>query len=312
MSNNDWDVQGSSLRLPFGGTTDYVLITADPSEIPADLIAHYAAFNETIVAAFLFFGSGATPPYSYILFTIDLTPKPWVAFGGRDAGGTIKEAYRYISLGGVAETAFGLRENPSLIAMFGASQLTFFDNSQLFLAGAATVLQASGQTFLAGSVLSINSTTWLVDNIEYGRGLKAYVDSIAATAAIGAEAVVLTGPVMDFEDGRCYEVEWGGNVFGSAGAPGAFAFNRIRLTNLAGAIKAFTQVHLPAAGAQNYVFGKIRVRRAIGAGILTTNLVLTSQATAGTVTWSGAATDVRYLTVKDCGAGADYGNAITV
>lgn len=142
-----------------------------------------------------------------------------------------------------------------------------------------------------------------------GRGLAGYISSIVNSAAVGAEAVVLTTPTITFVNDRCYEVEWVGNAFPSVA--NNFMFVRVRQTNVAGALKAFAQYSLPAASGQQYCYGKFHIRRTAGTDLATT-LALTSQAVAGTVTWTGATTDVRYLKVSDCGAAADYPNAITI
>lgn len=325
-NNNDWHTPGASLTLPFGSVPPGpgVVISGSTADLPADLIAYYASFGEIVVAALVFYASGVA--YEYQAFITNAFGNfAYMAFGGKDSfGDPIHENYRLSSPGAVPLMDLGTNEfgvaqirllNGSAILMQTTSQIQVKDDSSISLIDTGSInFVAAGTLLNMGSgLLHIQSAArFAIDGVSAARGLKCYAASTGATGAIGAEAVTLTGSAMTFVDGRCYEVSWGGNVFGSVAAPGAFAFLRFRQTNLAGAVKAFVQVHLPAAGAQNYTSGTIRIRRATGAGNLTDNLVFTAQASAGTVTWSGAATDVRYFTVKDCGDETDYPNAITI
>lgn len=330
-NNNDWHTPAPGLTLPPGGGpgSAYVVIGSPSSGVlPASLIAYYAGLGQTIVAGIVSFDAAGNYTYEVWFYDLGLL-SPTTAWGGNNAG-VINEAYRIgtdnlgianiilerdasmnsqmhllnTSLMSFANNAACNFNDTSTILLANSAQMTLVNTSTISVQSGTLDLQAGGNLFVHGP--------FNIDSVSAARGLTAYTDSVAATAAIGAEAVVLTTPAMTFVDGRCYEVTWAGNVFGSVAAPGAFGFLRIRQTNLAGAIKAFTQVHLPAAGAQNYTISTIRIRRTTGAGNLNGNLVLTAQASAGTVTFSGAATDVRYLNVKDCGAETDYGNAITI
>lgn len=135
------------------------------------------------------------------------------------------------------------------------------------------------------------------------------IDSAAASAAVGAEATVLTTPSVTFKNGRCYEVEWAGNC--TTAVANNFLLSRIRQTNLAGAVKIFHEQKLPDIGPQFYQYGKGFIKRTAGTD-LTDTLVLTSQGSAGNIQWTGAATDVRYVNVRDAGKASDFPNAITI
>jgi hypothetical protein len=311
-NNNDWHTPSEGLTIPPGadvGSDRVVIGSPSSGVIPADLIAFYAP--EVIIAGIIAF-TGTT--YSYQVW-LAAGGGPYTAFGGEDAGGIISESYRYFVFGGTAIFDIGFKTFPEFLRIRQGSALEIQDNSQLHVEDTAVLDFASGTMLemLSGSNLTIDTgSNYSVDGVSAPRGLKAYIGSTGATGAIGAEAVVLTSAAMTFVDGRCYEVTWSHNVNGTVAAPGAFAFVRFRRTNLAGALLGFAQVHLPAAGAQNYGLGIVRVRRNAGAGNLVDNLVMTLQASAGTVTQTGAATDVRNFAIKDCGADGDYPNAIAI
>ena len=152
-----------------------------------------------------------------------------------------------------------------------------------------------------------NLTPFLIDGVAAARGLRARVSSTAPTAAIGAEAVILTTPAMTFYDQRAYEVKWRGAVVSTVLNITTLT---VRRTNLAGAIKSTTPWTITAA--TNYKLDDVFYIRNTSGAAVTDNLVLTMTASAGTTTMSGATTDVRYLEVRDCGASSDYSNAIAI
>jgi len=148
------------------------------------------------------------------------------------------------------------------------------------------------------------------DGVHAGRGLITRVDSTANTAAIGAEAVILTAASMTWRSGRAYSVEFHQLTLPSVA--NSFTQLRIRRTNLAGAIKSednFPLTVLTTAPetcqALNYI------RNATGSDIVD-NVVLTMGAGAGTNTGIGAAATVRWLEIRDVGWYADYANAAQI
>lgn len=152
---------------------------------------------------------------------------------------------------------------------------------------------------------SSDITLW---QISMARGLRGIIDSAASSAAIGAEAIVLTLANQDFFEGRAYEILLGGRLAGSVANNGLF---QLRRTNLAGAIVGiFGQYPVPAAGVNVPLSGRLVFARAAGAGDLNQTLVLTLTASAGTCTHVGAVAAPRYLEVRDIGAEGDYPNSI--
>src|SRR4029077_14994782 len=152
------------------------------------------------------------------------------------------------------------------------------------------------------------NTLLTVDSVSLARGLRDEVSSAVNSAAIGAEAVALTGPAMTFFDTRCYQVWAEVDAFGSVANNPAI---NIRQINLAGAILLTGQFKTAAGTAFGHVVFTGNIRRTAGTD-LTDNLVLTLQAAAGTVTQRGAATALRRMEIRDIGASADYPNAISI
>jgi hypothetical protein len=153
-----------------------------------------------------------------------------------------------------------------------------------------------------------NQSRWIVDNVSMGRGLRAEVSSAVNSAAIGAEAVVLTTPAMTFYDGRCYQVWAEFDAFGSVANNPQI---NIRQTNLAGALLLEGQFNTAAGTAFGHVVFTGNVRRTAGSD-LTDNLVLTLQSGAGTVTQRGSATALRRMEIRDIGDSGKYPNAIAI
>jgi hypothetical protein len=159
--------------------------------------------------------------------------------------------------------------------------------------------------------LSVNALPFDIDGVSAARGRRDFIASAANTAAIGAEAVVLTGASMTFITGRAYEITFAGEPLGSIA--NNTALYQIRRTNLAGAVRYSAAFQMsPTAGFTQHVHGRALVRNATGSNI-TGNVVLTLQsAGGGTVTDTGAATFPRYMEIRDIGASADYANVIQI
>lgn len=324
-NSNDWHTPGASLTLPFGGApgAPFVVLSGSAADLPADLIAYYAGFGETVIAGFVFF-SGVVA-YDYQVF-LSSGVSVFMAFGGKDTGGTIGEANRVYGSAGFAQTEIGTHNANAQLSIVNGGDISFTGNG-LFVVGGSVgmVLQSTASlTFtstgnldmqngflLISAPASFNQGTdspWFIDGVSAGRGLRAQVASTASTAAIAAETVALTAPSMTWRDGRAYLVKM--VVRCSHSAAQTFSY-RVRQTNLAGASKLFFQFQVTAAIGNSYTW-EGHIRRATGAGNLTDNIVVTMAASAGTVTAAAAADVVRYLEVWDCGAEADFPTAITI
>lgn len=139
------------------------------------------------------------------------------------------------------------------------------------------------------------------------RDLLDRVDSAVSSAAIGAEAVVLTGNPVLWINNRAYRVKIRSATTSSITNVVQY---RIRQTNLTGTVLHLTQDLGNTTGFTMY--DEMVIVRTGGTDLLD-NLVLTVSASTGTVTMTGGATFVRYLEVWELpGAPGDYPNAITI
>jgi hypothetical protein len=125
----------------------------------------------------------------------------------------------------------------------------------------------------------------------------------ANTGAIGAETVTLTLPSQTYTDGRAYRFEVRQVVQGSAA--GNQAIYRIRRgTTVAGTLISGTFSRRTELFFDDHSFNAV-IKNNSGADI-TTQLVLTAQVTAGTITVFGGANLPRALRPSDCGTAADF------
>lgn len=137
-------------------------------------------------------------------------------------------------------------------------------------------------------------------NISLPWGVIARDESTGNSAAVGAEAVVLTIKNCLFRAGRAYAFSINSDVSSSVANIGTY---QIRYPNLAGTIIAIPWQGPAAVGAQNNdgVNKTIYAKRRLASGDLLSDVVLTLSATAGTITAQGGATFVRYFQIEDVG-----------
>jgi hypothetical protein len=139
------------------------------------------------------------------------------------------------------------------------------------------------------------------------RGAKAFGSATASSAAIAAEAVVLTTGSFTFRAGRSYKAELHGMI--NAGTAGARATFRLRKgTTTAGTGLSFTGDVACAAVGPNYN-GDGFVYFQVNATDVTTQMCFTLVGTGGTITQFGSANTPRYMTIYDVGESADFPNA---
>lgn len=263
------------------------------NDIPQELADYYGPFGTSWLAVVELNYSIISNTYQYR----GIQANGNVVYGGV-VDGVVDEIYRTDTGFGVhtiwyallADAGFGVNVN------FGRNGLPPTDIDDM---------QWSFQTCR----LRINTTVeWDVDQHQMFRGWKARADSAASSAAIGAETVVLTTGSFTAKDGRAYRISWRGRFASSAAQT---ATMRLRRTNAAGQLLDVWQWIYGAA--QSLPFhNQVYVKRAAGAGDLSTTIALTLQASAGTNTNTAAATDVRYVQVDDAGSAADYTNAIAL
>jgi len=145
---------------------------------------------------------------------------------------------------------------------------------------------------------------------QLSRGQVDWVASTVSSAAIGAEAVVLTGNSITWAAGRAYEVI--NNPYATGDTASSSVVFRIRKTNLAGTdLHDSVVTNSPNIG--NGTSGLLRriIRNNTSADV-TANIVLTMNAAVGTAIDNGGALSVRYLETRDIGAAADYSDAAQI
>jgi hypothetical protein len=281
-----------TLVLPWGAAPGTSRIVLGP-DVPAILSAYYLAqYGATIQAVILFYYGGTPDDYLYEAhYTNDGNSehaRGWVI------AGTVYELDFYANDGVVTR---------SLIVGEHGSAPSPLPMTVSYERGAYTRTGPMQSIFNLSDDFDV-----FIDGRSQGRGLMARISSTAASAAIGAEAIVLTLPSITFHDGRAYEVYWSGQTQTSLANTTTY---RVRKTNLAGAIQN-THTWITNAAGNDLRAARFECRRATGAGDLALVLVLTLQASAGTCTMAAAATQVRYLEVRDVGSEADYPNAINL
>lgn len=170
-----------------------------------------------------------------------------------------------------------------------------------------------GNLLVGGSILGafwdidINGTM-TIDGVSQGRGLKARDDSAIGVGGFGAEAIAMTAPAMTFESGRAYKVHFGSQVSSSVANRVLF---QVRRGSITGDIKHQARFAIPGAGSLS-VWCEFTTHIKRTGSDTSTSLRLTMAASAGTADLAATATSVRYFEVEDCGAAADYPNAVEI
>ena len=284
-SNRDWGVDSQTLTIPpFAGPGDARITIGQ--DLPADLVAFYAAGGYTTVGGIVLFAAGGD--YDYLVLAITGGGLPAVVVGTRDAEG-VGEAFEFFPIPALALSQI----------LFGG-----FGTPQVELIMAAN----SEQDFNTGSILNLNvGSDFAIDGKSAPRGNIAYVDSAANSAAVGAETVILTLASKTYRANRAYGVEWSGSLLSSVAQ---ITDLRVRKTNAAGQLlNQWTEVVI--AGALNRRRTNISYFK-VGAADVTGVVVLTASATAGTIAQNAAASNIRHLKTYDAGAGAFYANIPTL
>lgn len=270
-----------TLTLPqTAGPNDPALIIGP--DIDATIQAYYTGLGYTVI--------------SNIIFRVDATTAGYIAELGF-SGVSIVAYGSYRSITGVQET---MRQTGNF-GLLSPATLTLGHDPALTPVWAATAWQNPLAEIPSG-------VQFTIDGVSQARGLRSFVDTVASTAAIGAEAISLTLPAMNFLDTRCYRVEWAMRLDNSAASVVPV---RMRKTNLAGTQLLFSQFQRSAAQG-NTEFYAGYIKRDAGSDLNNVVLVQTMAATAGTATGRGAADTVRWCGVWDCGAAADYPNAFAI
>jgi hypothetical protein len=306
VSSADWGTEPASLRVPFsvGPEDSYLLVTGD--EIPPEIIAYYVAYGfDDVTYAILMYQ--ATPPGNYY----------WYQCAPVLAGAFLPNQDVYTATGvGAGGTVIGLTLTNSNNMVGGEARYLWDDNRldgyTLAFVGTfgRTANIALGGAFGLETSIDFQITS-NGSSISQGRGKIGETFSYASSAAVGpAETVVATIAAQTFEAGRAYQIRYGSRIH--INGAGAAAQARIRKTNAAGTVwgQAGGWTQNPG-GQDNAAQGYLLVRRTAVTDLVAT-VVLTLQATAGTVVHGADATTARYLTVVDCGSATEYPEATTI
>ena len=265
------------LVLPAGAPAGNPRVEIGGPPFPAGLVAYFAGGPwdgnpETVVAGTLFYGVGTG-------FEWDVEIQNLIGFGN----GPIRSVGRFDPFSGTQ-----YREIYRIIG----------DTHEW---AASTIEEFNGSVEIKGP--------FGADGFTLGRGTRQRIDSASGTAAGGAEAVVLTTGNVTFVAGRAYRIRWATDQVSSVANVVAF---RVRRTGIAGTVLYLAQFPVPTgAGAQHRKSDVFYVRNSTAADI-TDILVLTAQASAGTTTGIGSATQVRYLEAEDAGDPALFPNAFAI
>lgn len=148
---------------------------------------------------------------------------------------------------------------------------------------------------------SANFICGVADATTIARGIIGRAESAANSGAVGAETVVLTITACRFGAGRAFALRISSDMTSSVANIGTY---QVRLGSIAGTIIAIPWQGPVAVGAANNdgVNKTVYVRRALASGDLTSDVVLTLAASAGTITALGGATFLRFFQIEDVGS----------
>lgn len=303
----------ATITIPFGaedGTPRSY--TAPGSEMPAGLIAYYAAGPwdgnpDVIDVGTLFYGADTTPNDGYI-WSVALTnvmgwgSSPIYAVGRRDPFSVdeYQEIYRILgsSIDFHPGSIMSLRGGvPG--SFFGSWKESFFADS-LGLFGPTTVE--------AGAGFEVDEdSAWTFEGREGPRAIVSWTAaSTDGTACTTTEAIVLNGESFTCRDNRAYEFSFGAAI--EAAAAPAVATVRIRRASLTG--MAIGRFRFPITVASQWCEGHMVGTNTTGSDFaFDPQVCLARLAGAGTVQMQGFTALPRYVMVKDVGHADDFPTA---
>jgi hypothetical protein len=266
-------VSGSTISIPpFIGPNDPGIIIGDT--VPPVLTAYYAGFGATVVSA--------------IIFQRNSMEFQWLAL---------------IDTGGDIETTMGSYQDPDITEMTSVFTQATLGHFNVGSKGTGIVVVNGG------SELQLeDDTAFTINAVSQPRGTLDFVFSIANTAAIAAETVVLTSNSNVYKDGRAYSIEFH-ELHRPAGVP-TLALVNFRKTNLAGVIKVGETCPVNGGDTTGQVRGL--VRNTSGADVTAVMVATIAPFPAGTVQGIGAATTLRWMEIRDIGEATRYPGVIQI
>lgn len=260
----------TTLTIPAGaGPADPASVIGPP---PADLVAYYAGFGQTVISAWIF-RKNATQ-YNFLAQVDGVFP--FIAAGSQ-SGGVFNQAWS-VSSGGGTQGVFNMG------GVAGA-------NVNYFPAGVGkfNIDQGVGRGL-----------------IGQGWGQVAYASSNASTAAIAGETVTLTTNGFTARAGHAYAVDINFEITASVINR---CDNQIRLNNLAGTVLGGIGKVNPLAGSRDHVSGRVYFICG-GADVAVTAIVQTMVVSAGNCTQLN--TWLRTCVVWDIGNATDYAGNVSI
>lgn len=295
-----WGVGSFTLTIPPGAGPGQARTTIGPDLPPSLLAAFPNAFSGIVT-----FADGLNDDYyqfivwSYAGPTPPNSPQQFLgACVAGDVRWTLLTSSPNSQLGGSVAG-----HGASIIRMIGTEMRWGNSLGTVGNPGVARV------TDFSSLIVEGNNNVYTIDGIDQGRGVIGFAVAQADSAAIGAEAVILTaqnpsgGANITFRNGRAFAFDYGSRWAGSAA--NTVAVTAFRKTNLAGALilqashEIFNTVGDQWRGARNIVLNTSGADIAIP-------IVFTVGATAGTVTQRGSALIPRQFTITDIGLASRF------
>lgn len=180
----------------------------------------------------------------------------------------------------------------------------------LIYANPGLKVQLGNTTGFGGSdhVVNVDGQLWIAGN-EVGRGNWMSVADTSSSAAIGAQAVVLTLPSRTYKKNRAYRVNVHAGVI--ANTAGALADMRILKAAVGG--QPLGELYRTPCIANGVVYAAHgMIEFVVGNNDVTTTIVLTLAASAGTIQHFGSAGTARSMSVEDIGRDTQYSGNLSV
>ena len=157
-----------------------------------------------------------------------------------------------------------------------------------------------------------SDTPWTVDGTSAERGRRMWVASQNPTGAIGAETAIMTGTPLNIYNNRAYRFEVDAAYFGSVANVALLRWRDGVGTG--GTLLALAQHPCAGggAGSEHRFHDEFVLIRTAGSDLISEQITVTLQSSAGTVTQQGTATQVRSFKISDCGDAADFNAANTI
>lgn len=146
----------------------------------------------------------------------------------------------------------------------------------------------------------------LLDSTATGRGVVGFVSSSANTAAIGGETVIMTTALMRLHAGRAYRTHYRGAVSTSLTTQ---AIMRVHMGTTTAGQTLDQGFYFPTLGTLWHTEGSVIV---VADRNQSNTMVLTMQASAGTVTGIADPTAPRQFDISDVGPALSYPGAVTI